>query len=213
MRERKLTLWDTITNTHTEVVDNAEKLREGSTTLPSAALLLKLRDDEETFRWLLQNVIAELVGKVNFERKAKSKKISEFVSISHEAFALLFLENYREVVEERAEMPKVERKKGQRREDTTAKGKYTGDGRGARRNGGWSDEGLERYADLFEMVRENRREDATREKGFEIRYQELMKNTTRKCKKKRGLDDDDDDDGINGKKKRIRNPIEDWNEQ
>lgn len=111
MRERKLTLWDTITNTHTEVVDNAEKLREGSTTLPSAALLLKLRDDEETFRWLLQNVIAELVGKVNFERKAKSKKISEFVSISHEAFALLFLENYREVVEERAEMPKVERKK------------------------------------------------------------------------------------------------------
>lgn len=62
------------------------------------------------------------------------------------------------------------------------------------------------------MVRENRLEDATREKGFEIRYQELMKNTTKKCKKKRGMDDDDDD-SINGKKKRVRNPIEDWNEQ
>ena len=74
--------------------------------------------------------------------------------IGLEAFSLLCVENYFERIQ--SEVKKDARK---------AEPKWTSDGRGSKKNQGWKQDGIKRYNDLVEKVRQDR---ASRRKVDEL---------------------------------------------
>lgn len=167
--------------------------------------LLKLRKSMSAFTWLMDNVCREMVGRKTFDDNIAVKNVSAIVPPSHEAFALLIMENYREVIKERASDtdPKPRLKQGQKNKEYQEQGKYTCNGVGAKRNEGWSRAGFERFIWLIEHVTKDRSEDLQKnEKSTENIYKQEKKAKIPKMKKKRGQTSEED-----GSQKRLKNPI------
>ena len=105
------------------------------------------------------SILPEVVGKVAMRKGVTKMRISEFVTVTDEAFALLVLENiwdtwWNTPLDELKAGAGVD-EKGKRK---VRAGKYTGDWRRAGRHQGWSKEGLERMNKLIKLVEKDREE-------------------------------------------------------
>lgn len=103
------------------------------------------RRNKTTFHWFLDNVASVVVGSAIVEQKKYVKLPSEWLSPSLEAFSLLLVENYYAMVRSQA-----------LKDERVCKPKWTADGRGKKKNQGWSQEGIRRYNVLVERVRIDR---------------------------------------------------------
>lgn len=116
--------------------------------------ILAGREDQESFYWFLDEVASVVVG-LNVAEQVKFVKLPcDWLSSSLEAFSLLCVENYFERIQ--SEVKKDARK---------AEPKWTSDGRGSKKNQGWKQDGIKRYNDLVEKVRQDR---ASRRKVDEL---------------------------------------------
>ena len=53
------------------------------------------------YRWFCQNILCEVIGNRQFTKICKYEPISKFITVSDEAFALVCLKNYYEVIKEK----------------------------------------------------------------------------------------------------------------
>lgn len=134
-----------------------------------------LRTNTEGFEFICEHVISEIIGRAKFEKRARKELVSTFVTRSTEAFAVLLMDNFREMIIERGQKEKEKKvKKGTLRAPTTAKAKYTNKGRGAKKFRGWSKEGLQKYNSLMNKVRIDREEEAKKNYPVEKEYRRAL---------------------------------------
>ena len=103
------------------------------------------RKERESFHWFLDEIAPVVVGANLYDQMKCVKLPSEWLTPTLEAFGLLCVENsferIRSIVLE---------------EDRKAPSKWTSDGRGAKKNQGWHQDGISRYNDLVDEVRRDR---------------------------------------------------------
>jgi hypothetical protein len=107
--------------------------------------VLQLRKERETFHWFLDTIASAVIGTSVADNVKSIQKPREWLSRSLEAFAILCLENYLDMV-------KCEVRKDRVKEQP----RWTKDARGKRKNQGWDQAGIRRYNQLVEIVNENR---------------------------------------------------------
>jgi hypothetical protein len=83
-------------------------------------------------------------GEGHRQKKAMEKP-SDWMTVQLEAFSLLCLENYNEMLDDRVNNVSNPRQP-----------KWTADGRGKAKNKGWAKEGITRFSDLVRLVKEDR---------------------------------------------------------
>ena len=103
------------------------------------------RENEDTFYWFLDEIAPVVVGTSVFEQVKCEKLPSACLTHSLEAFTLLCLENSFDMVKSEVKEERVK-----------AKQKYTANGRGSKKNQGWSQLGICRYNELLQQVRRDR---------------------------------------------------------
>jgi hypothetical protein len=107
-------------------------------------------------------VLSQVVGRHDWKQNCGKKLMREYASSSDEAFGLLVLENSWAVWKEMAEKKDIY-------ESTSNKPKYTVNGAGTKKNGGWKQEGIKRFNELAKLVRADRERDLSE---FERIYME-----------------------------------------
>ena len=149
--------------------------------------------------------LPRIVRMKKWKQKSTALRISEFVTITEEAFGLLVLENSvkkwmmmanGEHINNKLDLLRYQKSK---KEGTKNKGKKF-------QAGAWSDEGLERFNDLFQKIKTIREEEWRKE------LEETLKDTLQKNAD--GLEECNDhsesqDDNVCGKRKRVV-PISEW---
>ena len=146
-------------------------------TVPTMTEILKLRDNEETYKLFMKVFVREVVGARVFDDRIRNGRIDydELATRTDEAFALLVVENseacWRDLLERNnGYIPTV--KRGATRPDslkTNIEPKYTksdevlGHGMEAARK--WNNDGINRFNELLKMVSNDRE----RHPRFEVR--------------------------------------------
>jgi hypothetical protein len=103
------------------------------------------RRNRRAFHWFLDEIGSVVVGASRAEQMKYTRLPHEWLTPSLEAFGLLCLENCFERIRSQV-----------LGEDRIATSKWTADGRGAKRNQGWHQDGIRRYNSLLEQVRVDR---------------------------------------------------------
>jgi hypothetical protein len=132
--------------------------------------ILKLREDHGVFEWFLDKIGSVVLG-VGLARKEKTHKLpSEWLTVGLEAFALLCLENYWDMI-----LGQVNNRAA------TEPPKWTADGRGKKKNQGWDQDGIRRYNELVSLVKNNRQNDNTlaEERYLQLKRAETHSNASR----------------------------------
>jgi hypothetical protein len=137
-----------------------------------------------------------------------SQHISEFVTVSDEAFALLLVENSWDVWMQMAEKARKGEVIGSAKSGIISDGgsglltKFTTNGAHVRKHGGWSKEGLKRFVELVDEVQTDRNANNTADKtktSFEKEYiaekKGAVKNKKRKCEQENINAAAEDNDG------------------
>ena len=140
---------------------------------PELHNMLKLRQqgNKVTMTTFYNHFLPCVVGKCKWKKLVVLKKVPLFATVTDEAFALLVLENNWGVwLHEDAREYFMKNKKEQNKKEKGNNGLYTGHAKGATRFGGWSVEGVQRFNELCEIVRNDR--DAN--ELFDIEYYETM---------------------------------------
>ena len=107
--------------------------------------------------------VSAVIGRMDYRKKSCSMLLSNYATVSDEAFALLSLENNFETWMDMGHTGNTK--------NSTVPCKYTNGGKSecknarSQHNKGWSDEGLCRFNDLFDLVEKNR--EAPHAKQFE----------------------------------------------
>jgi hypothetical protein len=142
---------------------------EGGRTMPTIMEWVTMRDNKEGwYNAFFGLFMIHVVGATKFRNLGVAQFVSSFVSVSDEAFALLVLEN----CEERwSDMYKNNMTK------SIKKNKYTDGGRacktGRSRNlKGWSNKGLNRFNELYRLVKADR---ARKDMPFEGAFLQKLK--------------------------------------
>jgi hypothetical protein len=136
------------------------------------------RSERESFHWFLDEIGSVVVGNNIVEHQKCVKVPSEWLSPSLEAFGLLCVENYFDMIQSKV-----------RKDEVTLQGKWTADGRGSKKNQGWKQEGIRRYNELLERVRLDRREFAKEDELYlKLKQQERMNNECEKLRRKQEAD-------------------------
>ena len=120
--------------------------------------------NEEKFEWFLDKIVRSVAGKREYDRMISHKILSEWVTVSDEAFAYLILE-------------KVMLKRQWTEQQSAKKG------------GGWNDEGLDRFNELYGEVEEVRQE------GERVSAEKKLLEERKKLR-----------EGKNCKRKRVKEP-------
>ena len=120
------------------------------------------RGDEDAHLFFLNEVVKPIVGVKKFNQRTKVE-VSEWLTPSSEAFAKLCYLNYFHLVKEDVDPSEVV--------------SYTVNGKGAKRNQGWSNEGIKKYNDLYKAIKRDRKNDKVKKEGNRVdkRYFDLMK--------------------------------------
>ena len=116
------------------------------------------------FQWFLSNIVNIVVGRRIFHKKKSSAVISEWVTVSDEAFGFLIVEKIVNC------------------EDWTERGT-------AKRGLGWKNEGLMRYNYLYKQVKKNRLD--SKRKDEEKQYLMVMKESDSKGMKLKKRQEED----------------------
>ena len=158
--------------------------------------LVALRKNRSIYYKFLRYFLACAVGAREWKVHGESSRISSYVDSTMEAFALILYENGYDVWKSKFLQGVALGEDGGSEEDavsaitddSSATFRYTGKGRGARRYGGWSDEGINRYNMLVEVIDSQRADGETGvrfEEGF-LEY--LLKgNESERRKRKRAV--------------------------
>lgn len=150
--------------------------------VPDLNRILLGRKSVETFAWLVDNIVPEIIGRDLFKKKVEQQMPSAFTSISSEAFALLCVENYYEVALKKAQLKNLLKMQAMQSKDTAqteeilqisiGEAVYTGKGRGAAKYEGWDNKGIARFNVLFDFVKQDRKENNKVDKEFLLLQQE-----------------------------------------
>ena len=134
----------------------------------------ELRHNPDAFEEFLEDYVSVVVGKNDFKTNSKYKKLSSFVTVSDEAFALLTIKNNEEVWPVKVNNSMLGNSEEHQEEPKT---RYTNRRRliGSPRDG-WTKEGMKKFKEYYKLVVNNRRS----EKGIEFE-----KNYLEKCRKGR----------------------------
>jgi hypothetical protein len=197
--------------------------------LPKLSELLKMRqnpadndneDDQENnkeqqaFTFLTEHLLGHVIGKRDWDIKRCFHRVSDYVSISDEAYTLLLCEN---VYEKWLKIKPPQAGEVQ----TVVRGKYTDQGNGAsnKKYKGWTAQGIQRYNQLYQNVKQNRTEQWA--KDIEMRtireYQDrckgrLVGTQIRQKKRKKQdwlLGDDDNNNEAHAEYPKAMNELED----
>ena len=128
--------------------------------LPPLDQLLLKHENVEDFFIFCECFLSKVVGVGAWRELCTKQKISDFATVSDEAFAYLLVENYwdgwstRRSDEPFMESDLIHGSKKKKRKITW--GKYTAAALGARRYGGWNKAGLERFNALCQEVKDDR---------------------------------------------------------
>ena len=130
--------------------------------MPDKEVLLNPRADPQVFAIFCGSFLSCLVGKIIFREKVLIHLISSIVTVSDEAYALVYLENsYDRWLAESNGEPKPPIKK------------WTSDHLSAALFQGWDKEGIVRYNELYKSVKEMRKKKDT--PRFELHFQDEVK--------------------------------------
>jgi hypothetical protein len=177
------------------VISNDVELRKSLETeekeMPMSKEWLTLRDNKDDwYNVFFDLFVINVVGAAKFRSRVVQQFVSSFVTISDEAFALLVLENCEEKW-----MDMYEKKETR----SDKKNKYTDGGKscksGRSRNlKGWSNRGLNRFNELYRLVKSDRER---KDVSFEGSFLELMREKYQGRKKRklevRVYENDDDE--------------------
>lgn len=137
-----------------------------------------------------------MVGVTSVDEKKNVEQPTVWLSRSLEAFGLLCVENYFDMMKTQAT-----------NKATTAKPLWTADGRGKRKNQGWNQDGIRRYNELCKAVKKDREtlrlEDeiylnTKREEKQRLEMERLLRRQERNEKRDHGLEAADDDFSCSG---------------
>jgi hypothetical protein len=121
--------------------------------LPEKSALLVPRKDAETFAIFCNAFLSCTVGKVTYKERVMEERISSFVTISDEAYTLLYLENcYDRWLAEANGSEK----------QTHPEKKWTSAPQSATLYKGWDEAGIHRYNDLVSSITDQRKEEETK---------------------------------------------------
>jgi hypothetical protein len=120
--------------------------------LKSLEEIQMLREDPVSYAWMLDNIAPLIVGNVKYKEECKQVVPTSWMTPSSEAFALLCLENYYDNIQDIAS-----------NKTTIRKPLWTNKGLGAKRNQGWSKEGLNQFATHCKAVKVNRADDTLKQ--------------------------------------------------
>ena len=143
------------------------------------------RRNRESFHWFLDEVASVVVGTLVYDQVKCVKLPSEWITPSLEAFSILCLENYYEMI--KSEVNKEEKK---------SRAKWTSEGRGSRKFQGWNQDGIRRYNVLMERVRLDRRSFQQEDEIYLHSKQEERMRYENDRLKKRQADADNRDTGL-----------------
>jgi len=119
--------------------------------------VLKGRNDFDTMSYLCDNIVPCVVGKKEYTSKISSEKIETWLTVSSEALALLLYENLFKNAKSIGHMMNNNSELTLGEAGLSADpAKWTRHGKGARRNEGWDDNGIERYVELYKFVKGDR---------------------------------------------------------
>ena len=135
--------------------DYSRACKKGGKTFMTISNISNLRNDSTGLYFeFIEYFLSSVVGKNQYKMCRCEKKISEFATVSDEALAILIFENNLDTWKDMSE-------KNITKNSSVAK-KYTNGGtsKGAvtssRRYQGWSSNGLKRFNELFDLVKEDR---------------------------------------------------------
>ena len=135
----------------------------------------ELRHNEDAYREFLEDYVSIVVGKIEFKKKSKCMKLSNFVTISDEAFALLTIKNNEEAWPAKVNNSLFGDGETTQEEPRT---RYTNRRRlsGSPRDG-WTREGMKQFLMYYKLVADDRKSAVGRK--FEEDYLE-------ECRKDQG---------------------------
>jgi hypothetical protein len=140
----------------------------------------KLQKDPDAYAWMLDNIAPLVVGSGKFKEESKKCLPTKWMTPSSEAFAVLCLENYYDNIQDIASCKASVRKP-----------LWTNKGLGAKRNQGWSREGLEKFKANCEAVVKNRAMESMRKVDtdyWKAKQMELDRGEERKRKREETRD-------------------------
>jgi len=141
-----------------------------------------MRKDEASYTKFCKIVLSSVVGKSGWKLNCGNKKLSEFVTISDEAFGLLLMHNSWEVWTNMGRNAREGKPIGKAKREGNKGGmqglmtRYTSNGAYVKKNQGWSDDGLDCFLDLVEKVKTDRTHDGEKQQGqsFEDKFKAKM---------------------------------------
>lgn len=142
--------------------------------MPTMEEFLMLRQNRETMTLFADRFIPCVIGKVSFRRLQQGEpEFDTYTTVSDEGFALLALENiYDSFINIDMQSYFLPRTQGDMKR-LSVKGKYTSWGDKAKRFGGWSEAGMDRYNELCGTVSNDRK---TNSSTWEDHYREYKRN-------------------------------------
>ena len=120
--------------------------------MPSLQAIFLLREDKGTYRWFCDTFLKEIHGKREFDKITTMQNLSDYITVSDEAFALITVQNSYEKIESAITG------------NSNVKSKYTKSGATPHgknelfgfKYGGWSKEGILVYNNLFDKIAQDR---------------------------------------------------------
>ena len=142
--------------------------------LKTPTSIVNLRKHRETYRWFLDNIASCVVGKERYSQRNQFMP-TQWLTVSSEAFAQIYYNNYYDHMMDICTNMSVVRPP-----------KYTGDGKGAKRNQGWNTKGLTEYREMCDSVAKDRKKYMYTEEWY---LNCTKENTSKGILKKRRHDD------------------------
>jgi hypothetical protein len=156
-----------------------KKCAEENKEMPMSTEWLTLRNDEGNwYTTFFDRFIIHVVGAAKFRNKVVAQFVSNFVTVGDEAFALLVLENCEE---KWMDMYDKNITKSYKKNKYTDGGKSCKSGR-SRNLKGWSNKGLNRFNELYQLVKRDR---ARKDVPFEGKFMEDMQEKYQGRKRRR----------------------------
>ena len=143
--------------------------------------IMQMRQEENIpYFDFIEFFVSSVIGKSCYKQNSCDKLLSEYVTISDEAFAILIFENNFDAwvdmgIRKDTSGTQVPRK-------YTNGGKSKADVGSSQHNKGWSEEGLKRFNELFDKVKKNR--SSPEAKDFEEKFRAYCDNKVGSKKKK-----------------------------
>jgi hypothetical protein len=157
-----------------------------------AAIMMMRQNEEEAYKIFCDEVLSQVVGKLEWKTSRHSRAITQWATTSDEAFAIVLLENSWDLWVEMSEHEHQNKgKKGHITFVKTKESLYTRSGAGTKKYGGWTAIGLKRFGEIANMVQADRVSNTGI--SFETEYQAAWRSSAKTSNRKRRRIQEDGD--------------------